>query len=348
MSSSAIDINTPHTGTPADVIPLQYHAQMLVDEHRTGSFEEAIAAVVRPGMHVLDLGTGTGIMAFFAARNGARVTAVEREPIVLAAARSALESAVGDAVQLVHADARDYLPSEPIDLVICEMMHTGQLRERQIEVIGAFKQNYRATVGGPLPRFLPEACIQAVQPVQQDFTFHGYTVPAPLFQHAFSAQDRTLDLAPPKVFQQFFYDERLPETCTADLEFVADQRGWLNAIRIVTKNILIAQPNPPGSVEWLMGYLVVPLAEPKFVEGGQQVRIRFSYRPGDEIDVLARSAQAFVMGADRMASRRLLTGTKADLRATGWSLAAMEAMARIAPHQEPAMAAEQPAVEPAA
>ena len=60
-------------------------------------------------MHVLDLGAGTGVLSFFAAQQGARVTAVEREPGVFEAAREALARNVGPAVTLVHADARNYL-----------------------------------------------------------------------------------------------------------------------------------------------------------------------------------------------------------------------------------------------
>jgi hypothetical protein len=65
----------PHKGLPADVIPLQYHVPMLLDEHRMDSFERYIAHVVKPGMHVLDLGAGTGVLSFFAARQGAAITA---------------------------------------------------------------------------------------------------------------------------------------------------------------------------------------------------------------------------------------------------------------------------------
>jgi predicted RNA methylase len=294
--SSVIDLAlaTPHTGMPADVIPLQYHANMLTDAHRMDSFAAAIAAVVRPGMHVLDLGAGTGVLSFFAAQQGASVTAVEREPGVLEAARAALSASVGDRVSLVHADARTFLPDRPVDVVLCEMMHVGQLREKQIDVIRGFRERYAAAGLGPTPRFLPEACLQAVQPVEQDFTFHGYTVAAPYFQDPFAAQPRTTELAAPQVWQSFCYDEQIPSRCTADLPFRAQRSGRVNAVRVVTKNVLALDPASGSSVDWLMNYLVVPLRRPADVAAGQQVRVRFDYRPGDEISELMSSAHVLI------------------------------------------------------
>jgi predicted RNA methylase len=291
MQPTAQDLDMPHKGLPADVIPLQYHIPMLLDQHRMDAFQKAIATVVKPGMHVLDLGAGTGVLSFFAAQHGARVTAVEREPIVLATAQASLADTSSHKINLVHADARDYVPTEPVDLVICEMMHVGQLRERQIEVITGFKERYRSVFQGQLPRFMPEACVQAVQPVQQDFTFHGYAVAAPQFQDPFVAQARTVELADPQVYQQFFYDGPIPDRCTADLCFTVDRPGWLNAIRIVTKNILAAHLVPPSTVDWLMNYLVVPLVQPIYTHEGDRVRITFEYRPGDEVHILAADAR---------------------------------------------------------
>jgi predicted RNA methylase len=294
MVASESDLHTPHRGYPADVIPLQYHAHMLLDEHRMSAFEQAIDLVVRPGAHVLDLGAGTGILSYLAARRGARVTAVEREPHVFATARTALAAAVGDRVTLVHADAREFLPAEPVDVVLCEMMHVGQLRERQMEVVGVFKRRYAARFGGPPPRFVPEACVQAVQPVAQDFTYRGFEVAAPVFQDPFTTQPRTVELAAPQVYQRFLYADPLPDACAADLAFSAVLPGRLNAIRLVTKNLLAIGLDPPVSVDWLMNYLIVPLPEPVDVDAATELRLRFRYRPGDEIATLADGIQTIV------------------------------------------------------
>jgi predicted RNA methylase len=292
MQSTVDDMQTPHRVRHADVVPVRDHVPMLVDDHRMEAFQQAINTVVKPDMYVLDLGAGSGVLSFFAAQQGARVTAVEHEPVVFAAARSALQDIGTHKVDMVLADARTYTPSEPVDVVICEMMHVGQLREHQMQVLREFKENYLAAFDGGLPRFLPEACVMAAQPVQQDFTFHGYAVALPQFQDPFTPQARSVELADPLVYQQFFYDGPIPERCTADLSFRIGRPGWLNAVRIITKNVLAGELSPPSSVDWLMDYLVVPLPEPVYAHESDRVRITFDYRPGDEVHILAGSIRS--------------------------------------------------------
>lgn len=51
---------------------LELQRRMVADRPRTDAFAAAIREVVRPTDTVLDVGTGTGILAMLAARAGAR------------------------------------------------------------------------------------------------------------------------------------------------------------------------------------------------------------------------------------------------------------------------------------
>lgn len=286
-TGSAMSTTSETAAFPADVIPIQYHFNMLSDVARMGAFESAISLVVKPGMRVLELGGGTGVLSWFASRQGAaHVWCVEKLPEMAEAARLALAANEGGGrVTVVNADAENYLPPLPVDVVICEMLHTGLLRERQVQVIESFKRRYLARFGGPLPRLIPEATIQAVQPVQQDFAYHGYMAATPAFQDACSVQPRTVELGPPLVFQAFSYDEALPARCTMDGPIRIETPGVFNAVRVITKNLLAVQPAEPGP-SWIMGYLVVPVAAPFPVDRGERPRVSFAYAPGAELNAL--------------------------------------------------------------
>jgi hypothetical protein len=104
-------------------------------------------------------------------------------------------------------------------------------------------------------------------------------------------QPRTVELADPQVYQQFFYDGPMPQTCRANLVFTAGRPGWLNAIRVITKNILAAHLLPPSTVDWLMNYLVIPLSKPIYIHEGDRIRVTFDYRPGDEVHVLTAGVE---------------------------------------------------------
>lgn len=268
-------------------IPSVYHYNMLSDQARMDAFREAIAFAVPPGSRVLELGGGTAVLSFFAAQRAARVWCVEKNPEMVHEARRILAlNPGGGRVEVIEADAFDYLPPEPVDVVICEMLHVGMLREKQIPVIESFKRRYREKFGEPLPRFVPEAFIQAVQPVQQSFDFDGYYAPIAFFQLPDAEQPRTLDLAAPAVYQLACYGEPLPADCSWEGKIALQRSGRLNALRFITKNVIAVDEAAQRTVDWFSQYLIVPLDEPLEVEAGQKVAVSFAYRPGDRIAAL--------------------------------------------------------------
>jgi SAM-dependent methyltransferase len=91
-------------------------------EHRPGypePFYELLAAlgIGRPGQRILDLGTGTGVLARAFARRGARVTAVDIAPAQVAAARElAVREGLEITFQVAAAEAIDF-PGGAFDVV---------------------------------------------------------------------------------------------------------------------------------------------------------------------------------------------------------------------------------------
>lgn len=268
-------------------IPFIYHHNMLADPARMNAFRAAISAAVPHGAKVLDLGGGTGVLSYFSAQRAAKVWCVERNPELVQAARSLLAlNPGGERVEVIEADAFDYLPPEPVDVVICEMLHVGMLREKQVPVLASFKQRYLEKFGAPLPLFIPEAFIQAVQPVEQSFDFCGYYAPVPSLQDPSALQPRTCELAEPLVFQTGCYRAALPMDCNWRGKITLTEGGQLNALRFITKNILTIIEEEQRSVDWFSQYLILPLTDALPVSAGQTVSVEFSYTLGNPIATL--------------------------------------------------------------
>jgi type II protein arginine methyltransferase len=81
-----------------------WHARMVKDEPRNAAFQQAIERAAEPGKRVLDIGSGSGLLAMMAARAGAsEVHSCELNPAVAEVARE-IVAANGYAAQVtVHA-----------------------------------------------------------------------------------------------------------------------------------------------------------------------------------------------------------------------------------------------------
>jgi SAM-dependent methyltransferase len=244
-------------------------------------------------MKVLELGGGTGILSFFAARQGATVWCVERNPELVRTARQLLEeNRVTDRVHVVEADAFEYLPPEPVDVVICEMLHVAMLREKQLEVIDSFKSRYQATFGDRLPQFIPDSSLLAVQPIEHKFSFAGYRAPIPLFQDPGAHQDQTRALAELTPYASIFYEQSFSRSFEWTGEFRIDQSGKVTALRFVMQN-LVGFENPQKPVLWANQFLVLPIS-PLAVDAGQRLSVSIDYASGEPLSALADSISAHV------------------------------------------------------
>jgi len=112
------------------------HIAMLDDHARTRAFCDAIRAVVRAADVVVDIGTGTGVLAATAAKAGAqRVYAVESTAIADVAARVFETNGVADRITLVRARSTHATLPEKATVLVTEMIGNDPLDEHMLEIV---------------------------------------------------------------------------------------------------------------------------------------------------------------------------------------------------------------------
>jgi SAM-dependent methyltransferase len=110
------------------------HGRMLHDERRTGDFLSALERAVRPGDIVLDIGTGSGVLAVGAVRAGARhVYAVEASDIADVAERVFAANGCGDSITLLRGWSRRIELPEPADVLVAEIIGNEPFEEDVLE-----------------------------------------------------------------------------------------------------------------------------------------------------------------------------------------------------------------------
>jgi protein arginine N-methyltransferase 1 len=224
------------------------------------------------------------------------VYCVEFNPDMVKEARKMLAmNPNGHKVEVVHADAFEYLPPEPVDVVICEMIHVAMVREKQVEVMESFKRRYLARFGGPLPVFLPEAVIMAVQPLQQDYDFEGFYAPIVQFQETTVISPGTIELAPTAVYSVLDFSQPTDTQIAWEGQFLVEKAGTLNAMRFITKNILAVVSEESSTIDWLNHYMTLPLENPIQVRTGDVLQVSFQYRAGGSIPSLQTAIRAEVL-----------------------------------------------------
>ncbi|MHA1907549.1 MAG: 50S ribosomal protein L11 methyltransferase [Candidatus Thorarchaeota archaeon] len=113
---------------------LLHAASLLGQRTRILKFAEAIQRVVKPGMRVVDIGTGSGVLAILAAQAGAEeVTAIDINMDSIRYAKMAARmNGLDENINFEVAHFLDFKTENRYDVVICEMLSSMMLIEQQI------------------------------------------------------------------------------------------------------------------------------------------------------------------------------------------------------------------------
>src|SRR3989442_1056074 len=102
---------------------LDFYRSLIDDRVRTNAYREALQRTVKPGDVVVDLGSGTGILALLALEAGARrVFAIEKSHAADALRFLVRRLGHADRIEVLHEQSTKVGISEPADVLVTETM----------------------------------------------------------------------------------------------------------------------------------------------------------------------------------------------------------------------------------
>lgn len=136
--------------------------RMLADKPRMDFYHTAIARHVKPGDRVVDLGTGTGILAAFAARRGAaQVYAIDHSSILEHAKTLAAHNRMAN-IEFIATHSQEFKVDERVDVILHEQMGDCLFDESMVANITDLRERVLKPGGLILPSRFELYC----EPVQ--------------------------------------------------------------------------------------------------------------------------------------------------------------------------------------
>ena len=137
-------------------VPL-WHFAMMRDDPRNAAYQQAIERAVKPGMRVLDIGSGSGLLAMMAARAGAaHVVTCEADPAIAAVTQQIVAAnGFADRITVLNRhstslDAETDLGG-PADLIISEIIGVDLVCEKALPSLADAKRRLLAPGGTMIP-----------------------------------------------------------------------------------------------------------------------------------------------------------------------------------------------------
>lgn len=124
---------------------------MIADEIRVNFYYEGIRRHIMPGDIVVDLGTGTGILAFFAAQqNPKMIYAIDHSDFINVAEQIAKHNKIKN-ITFLKMNSREFNPDEKVDVILHEQMGHSLFEENMVANILDLKKRLLNENGRILP-----------------------------------------------------------------------------------------------------------------------------------------------------------------------------------------------------
>ncbi|MEI9884895.1 MAG: 50S ribosomal protein L11 methyltransferase [Rhizomicrobium sp.] len=274
-----------------------YHVPMMNDARRNLAWDKALRRAVRPGMQVLEIGTGAGMLAMMAARAGAaRVVTCEKDEVAAALARElAARNGYGDRIVVVGKRSQDLRLGvdleRPADLLFCDIFADNLFNFDPLSAIADVKARLLAP-GAPI---VPAAAsLQVALGHWRSYDRIGHIDHAAGFDLSpmadFAAAKQSLEVGDPNIALvaapeqglRFVFAAASPSlqgdgevVCTAPADAEANGIVYWIRLELDDETVLEARPEP-GAV-FFSRMVFQPLRAPRRLRAGEKIPIALRY-----------------------------------------------------------------------
>lgn len=263
--------------------------QCLLDFKRTTAFKAAISATVRKGDVVIDAGTGSGILSFFAAQAGAKkVYAVEVDAHLASCLRKSVRANnLTDVIEVFNEDIHSVALPKDCDVFICELIDTGLMDEMQVSAINVLRERQIVTARTRMVPFRYETFVELGY---CDFTYYGFKllVPKHDWKHYSDGASGWLSTTfhpcgDPHLIGAIEFQQPIASDVSTSFSFRAASTGLVNAVKVSASAHLV-KGMVLGATNALNGDKILPLDTETLVEQGRPYRAEVSYRMGGGLE----------------------------------------------------------------
>lgn len=230
---------------------------------------------------VLDVGTGSGILALTAGRLGAKsVTALEFDPVVAQIAENNFkQNNLGDKIKILVGDARSVkLEQGKFDVVLMELLATGLVDEMQVETTNNLIEQNLITKETVVIPFAQENYLTLAE---TDFNLYGFNMK--MVKHLWSHDDDENSfglLSEKKLINKINFNQKNNLNYAGVMEFEATLSGKLNSLCLTSRIIVDEKSDITlDSTHSLNPMVFIPLPD-KQVKRGEVVKIKVEYLMG--------------------------------------------------------------------
>jgi predicted RNA methylase len=245
----------------------------LIDKKRTLAFKKAIFNTVRKGDVVVDMGTGSGILAMFAADAGAsKVYAIENDENNIKTLEENFKSnGFQDRIILIKGDVRKIRLPEKADVIIGEMIATGLIEEQQISAMNNMLKNAKKGV-----KVLIKSYESFVDLVYNKESFYGYDLKNFRYEYTGVGEIKSKIFSSTIMYSKVnFMKKNQNHKINKSFAIKINHSGIINALRISSKTIFF--DNSFLTYSFAYSYpIILPINSAK-VKKNDEFRVDLSY-----------------------------------------------------------------------